>query len=119
MNKTSALFGTLVVVILLMGANCNLYKTSKTNDNTISQEPNSISIFNLQFSPASLSVDKGTTVTWTNNETTNHIIKADDGFFESGNLSKGKTFQKKFDTAGTYSYYCSIHPTMTGKIIVQ
>jgi len=119
MKKIIVLVGTLVIATLLTGAGCNLYQTSKTDNGTGSRKPNSVSISNLQFSPATLTIVKGTTVTWTNNESSTHTVTADDKSFDSGNLTKGKTFQFTFDKLGTFSYRCSIHSAMTGKIIVQ
>lgn len=120
MKKTILMIGILLVVLVFTGAGCNLYKTSKTDSNSSSTvtAPSAVTISNLQFSPQTLTIKKGSAVTWTNNESTNHTITADDGSFESGNLSKGKTFQKTFDTLGTFSYHCSIHPSMKGKIVV-
>lgn len=76
-----------------------------------------ISIQGFAFSPATLTVKKGTTVTWTNNDSVIHTIKS--ASFNSGNLAKGDTFKFTFDTAGTFDYSCGVHPSMTGKIIVQ
>jgi plastocyanin len=73
----------------------------------------------LAFSPASVTVKVGETVTWTNKDSTTHTVTADKGEFSSDPLSKGTTFTATFTTAGTYTYHCSIHPTMTGTVIVQ
>ena len=78
----------------------------------------SVTIKNMEFSPGSLSVIAGSTVTWTNSDTTIHTVTADDGSFNSGNIAVGATYSKVFNTAGTFSYHCTIHPEMTGKVIV-
>ena len=78
---------------------------------------NSINIQNFAFSPATLTVKKGTTVTWTNNDSAPHQIKS--ATFNSGQLGNGQSFSFAFDTAGTFDYSCAIHPSMLGKIIVQ
>jgi plastocyanin len=80
---------------------------------------NSVSIVNMSFSPASLTVTAGTTVTWTNNDNMTHTVTADDNSFDSGNITIGTKFSKVFSTAGTYTYHCTIHPTMKGSIIVK
>ena len=77
---------------------------------------NTVSIENFSFNPSVLTVTVGTTVVWTNNDTAVHTIKS--ATFNSKDLSKGDTFEYKFDKAGTYDYSCGIHPTMTGRIIV-
>jgi plastocyanin len=77
-----------------------------------------VSIKNMAFNPASLSVTAGATVTWTNSDTTIHTVTADDGSFNSGNIAIGATYSRVFNTAGTFSYHCMIHPEMTGKVMV-
>ena len=73
----------------------------------------------MEFTPSSLTVSVGDTVTWTNKDTMAHTATADNGTFDSGNLSPGETFSFTFDTAGTYTYKCNIHSSMTGTIIVE
>ena len=77
-----------------------------------------VTIKNFSFGPADLAVAKGTTVTWTNDDSTTHKIKSGDGSFDSDNLKNGDTFQHTFDTAGSFDYICSIHPSMKGKVTV-
>ncbi len=92
-----------------------------TTSKTFAPAPsgNSVSISGFAFSPASLTVSVGTTVTWTNNDSTTHTVTSDSGAFSSGNLANGKTYSYKFTTAGTYAYHCSIHSYMKGTVIVQ
>ena len=71
------------------------------------------------FDPASVTIKVGESVTWTNQDSTNHTVTADKGEFNSSQLANGATFSFKFDTAGTYAYHCSIHPSMTGTVVVQ
>ena len=80
---------------------------------------NSITLANFAFSPPTLTVKVGTTVTWTNNDGTTHIVTSDTGVFNSGNLATNATFSFTFNSAGTFAYHCSIHPSMTGRVIVQ
>ena len=61
----------------------------------------------------------GTTVTWTNSDSTQHTVTADDGSFDSGVLAQGQTFSHTFDTAGTIAYHCTIHPNMQATVTVQ
>jgi plastocyanin len=71
------------------------------------------------FVPDSLTIAKGTTVTWINQQSVGHTVTSDTGAFESATIASGGSFDFTFDTAGTYTYHCSIHPSMTGTIIVQ
>jgi plastocyanin len=71
------------------------------------------------FDPASVTIKVGESVTWTNQDPTNHTVTADKGEFKSSDIANGATFTFKFDTAGTYAYHCSIHPSMTGTVVVQ
>lgn len=79
-----------------------------------------INISGYKFDPNALTVKKGTTVTWTNNDGTTHTVTADvkGDAPASGAINKGQSFTYTFGTAGTYGYHCSIHPSMTGSIIV-
>ena len=78
-----------------------------------------VDISGFAFVPQTLSVSPGTTVTWTNNDSSSHTIASNDNLLQSGNLAKGATFSHTFGQKGTFNYHCSIHPTMTGKIIVE
>jgi plastocyanin len=76
-----------------------------------------INIQNFSFNPGTLTINKGDTVIWTNNDSAPHQIKS--ATFNSNTLSNGGTFSFTFTDAGTYNYSCAIHPSMTGSIIVQ
>jgi plastocyanin len=83
---------------------------------------NAITIKNFAFSPASLTVKSGTTVTWTNQDSVPHIVASDTGSpaaFTSDSLSTGDSYTFTFTQAGEYTYHCSIHPSMKGTIVVQ
>jgi plastocyanin len=80
---------------------------------------NTISMENFAFNPSTLTVSNGTTVTWINNDNVDHTVTAEGGLFDSGTLTKGENFTYTFTEPGTYSYSCSIHPSMKGTIIVQ
>ena len=77
-------------------------------------------IDNFRSSPKAFTVPAGATVTCTNHDNVPHVVtSADDQFNKSPVLKTGQRFSNTFATAGTYSYFCSIHPRMTGKIIVK
>lgn len=79
----------------------------------------SVSIVDFAFDPGSVTVDAGATVTWTNQGPSPHTVTADDGSFDSGTLDAGGTFSFTFNTAGTVSYHCTIHPNMVGSVVVN
>ena len=81
-------------------------------------EKYSVMIHNYAYSPAALTVKVGDTVTWTNMDSAPHTVTVTDGpvKFDSGNLQEGESFSYTFKKAGTYSYYCAVHPDMTGKV---
>jgi plastocyanin len=85
---------------------------------TSSSAGTEVSIANFAFSPDTLTVKAGTTVMWTNHDTTAHTVTADDKSFDSGNLQPGQSFSFMFTQAGTFSYHCSIHPNMKATIVV-
>lgn len=76
-------------------------------------------IKDLAFSPATITVAAGTTVTWTNQDSVSHTVTSSTGIFDSGTLSKGAEFSYTFNNAGDFEYYCSIHTTMVGHVIVE
>ena len=73
----------------------------------------------FDFSPMTMTVPAGTTVTWKNLDGEPHTVTSLDGRFRSGALDTNDTFKFKFDKAGTYKYVCSIHPKMLAAIIVK
>jgi plastocyanin len=77
-----------------------------------------VTIDNFAFSPATLTVKTGSTVTWTNRDEEPHTVAATDGSFHSPGMGTGATFTHTFATAGKFDYVCSIHPSMHGTVVV-
>ena len=71
------------------------------------------------FFPPEISISEENLVSWTNDDSIEHTVTADDGSFDSGPISPGDTFDNTFDSSGDFGYHCSIHPTMTGVVIVE
>ena len=100
--------------------------TSASGGNSVTISPGSSAPSNGKFFvPETLTVSKGTTVAWTNGDSTLHTVTS--GSAESGNsgtefdssyLAAGKTFEHQFSTSGTFDYYCTLHPYMKGKVVV-
>jgi plastocyanin len=85
----------------------------------IAPQTASVAIKDFEFTPETVTISLGGTVTWTNDGPSLHTVTADDGSFDSGDLSATQTFSHTFQTAGTFTYICSIHPFMTATVIVQ
>lgn len=78
-----------------------------------------VKIDNFTFQPQNVTVQAGTTVTWTNRDDIPHTVVSNDGVFKSKVRDTDETFSYTFTKAGTYKYFCSLHPKMTGTVIVQ
>ena len=79
----------------------------------------SVELANFAMNPEEVTIKQGGKVTWTNKDSVEHTVTADKGEFESGQLSEGQTFSRTFDTAGTFAYHCTPHPSMTGTVVVK
>lgn len=77
-----------------------------------------IKIENFTFAPATLTVPAGATVTWVNDDDIPHAVAADDHGFKSKVLDTQDRFTTTFAKPGSYGYFCSLHPHMTGKVVV-
>ena len=135
MNKTFIGIGivlTVVLMLLLTGCTQTVKPTGNTpvigGTETVGTQPGGtnpvptevgIQITGFKFDPGTVTIKSGTKVTWTQDDSVPHTIVSDTGLFTSPNLSKGDTYSFTFTTPGTYTYHCSIHPGMTGTIIVN
>ena len=90
---------------------------------SVSAKPTSgtrdIKIDNFTYGPAELTVPVGTTVMWANHDDIPHTVVSTDKVFKSKVLDTDEKFSYTFSKPGTYPYFCSVHPKMTGKVIVQ
>jgi plastocyanin len=82
-------------------------------------DPPQIVIKDFMFTPNSLTVEAGSTVSWINKDDEPHSVVSDTGLFRSGAVDTNENFSFKFDKPGTYHFTCAIHPRMVGTIIVQ
>lgn len=128
MKRALALSALTAGVLLLAGCGTqtqpNNNQPAQSQDQAGNNQPaasqnqgNQVNIQGFAFSPAELTVKVGTTVKWVNMDPANHQIKS--SLFGSKVLSTGQSHEFTFKTVGTYNYSCSIHPTMTGTIIVE
>jgi plastocyanin len=124
-------------------AGCAGAATTPSASPTASPKPIAISIKGFAFNPATITVAKGTTVTWTNEDTVNHTVTTGtppptqapaasgaspapsaslskgDGRIDSGRVDATKTFAFTFNEAGTFNYFCAVHPRMVATVTVQ
>ena len=109
--KTALLSGALGLVVLVGAPPRELSADAASSA--------AIQIDNFHYTPATLVVAPGTTVTWTNDDDSPHSVREKDGKFKSAALDTDDKFSQTFAAPGEYEYFCSIHPYMTGKIVVK
>jgi plastocyanin len=85
---------------------------------TASASSHDVAVDNFQFTPTRTTVPTGTTVSWTNHDDVPHVIVSTEKRFKSPVLDTDQRFAHTFDAPGTYGYFCSLHPKMTGEIVV-
>ncbi len=78
-----------------------------------------VKIDSFKFITPDLTIAAGDVVTWTHEDSAAHTVTADDSSFDSDRLSSGETFSFTFSQPGTYGYHCNLHPSMTGRIVVE
>ena len=109
--KKSAIIA-IVAIFLISG--CATQAPQQMEEQSTSS---TVAISNFAFGPAAATIKKGTEVTWTNEDAVAHDVTSQG--FKSEVLKKGDTFSFTFSEPGEYDYYCSIHPSMKGKITVE
>ena len=123
----ASLLAVLSVVAIASSGNLSVF--AQTSDGKVSIVPGGSTLADKAYSPNPIEVKVGQKVTWTNNDSVQHTITSgtagspDSGkAFDSGLtklLNNGQTFEHTFAAAGEYPYYCQLHPTMVGKVIVK
>ena len=122
------IIGIVLVLLVVVGGGAYLlmqkpnYSTQQPSQQPTQQpstqvQANTITIKNFSFMPDPLTVKQGTKVTWVNEDSTTHTVNS--SIFNSSELSRGDKFEFTFSTKGTFNYSCGLHPTMTGKVIVE
>jgi plastocyanin len=96
-----------------------IFYTPRARSEEANSSPMEIRVDNFAFAPETLTVPVNSTVTWLNKDDVPHVIASVDGLFKSKALDTDDKYSYTFAKAGTYSYYCSLHPKMVGKIVVQ
>jgi len=103
--------------LLIFGISC--YQSAPTPTPSPTPTITEVEISGFAFVPATSTIPVGTTVTWFNKDSVAHTVSSRADVFDSGNLSGGATFSYTFDQNGSFEYYCKIHPSMRGKVIVE
>jgi amicyanin len=103
----------MIAMLLLVGS------PSVTANNQPSAASAEVKIDNFSFGPQTVTVPVGATVTWTNRDDIPHTSVSTEDVFKSKVMDTDEKFSYTFTKAGTYPYYCTIHPKMTGKVVVQ
>lgn len=102
-------------MILISG--CTGPKQTQIPQSTPNEISNTtVDIKGFAFEPGTITVPIGTTITWTNRDSVQHTVTGD--IFGSSSISQNDTYSHSFPDAGTFDYYCAIHPNMRGKVIV-
>jgi plastocyanin len=117
-KKNVRIAGVVMPVIIAM-----LLLVAGSSRVTASAQPSAanvaVKIDSFVFGPQAITVPVGTTVTWTNSDDIPHTAVSTDGVFKSRVMDTDEKFSYTFTKAGTYSYFCSVHPKMTGQIVVK
>jgi plastocyanin len=104
----------MVAMLLLTAASTRV----RANDQATAANAE-VTIDNFSFGPQTVTVPVGATVTWTNHDDIPHTVVSTDGMFKSKVRDTDEKFSYTFTKAGTYPYYCSVHPKMTGQVVVR
>ena len=105
-----------MIAVLLLAGSSSVKASDNGNPAASSAE---VKIDNFSFGPQTVTVPVGATVTWTNRDDIPHTAASTDGVFKSRVMDTDEKFSFTFTKPGTYPYYCTIHPKMTGTVVVQ
>jgi plastocyanin len=111
--------GMIFLLAIMISNSCS--KSDNTDTTLPGGGPgaNEVFIQSNSFSPSSITVTAGTTIKWTNKDGIAHTVTSNTNVFDSGTINSGGTFSFTFATAGTYPYYCKIHPSMIASVSVN
>jgi plastocyanin len=124
----------IIVLVVILGAVYIMHKDSdmqgmnmqpasqSQSSSTNTAKPagkNAVTIENFAFSPATITIKAGQSITWTNEDSIGHSATADDNSWDTGVLPQGQSKAITFAKAGTYTYHCSVHPNMKATVVVQ
>jgi plastocyanin len=108
-----------MAVLLMLLVGLVVLGREKSQAGSQSNATDEVKIDNFSFTPTTVTVAAGTTVTWMNSDDVPHTVVSDDQIFKSKVLDTDERFSYTFTKPGTYPYFCSVHPKMTAKIVVR
>jgi plastocyanin len=111
----ASLAAMMIAMVLLLAGSPSVTANTQQPSSAIAE----VKIDNFSFGPETLTVAVGTTVTWINHDDIPHKVVSTDDVFKSKVLDTDEKFSYAFTKAGTYPYFCSIHPKMTGTVVVK
>jgi plastocyanin len=125
--RANNVYKTLAMRYSLVGTGCATATVTRTPTHTPTTTPTPVCppvtrqvfMFNTTFSPSTISITQGSTISWFNEGPFAHTSTSDTGVWDSGNVNPGFSYQFTFNAPGIYPYHCTIHPQMTGSVIVQ
>jgi plastocyanin len=114
---------TFLASILIISGSCtktsNMYGTGGGGGSKGGPGINEVWIQGMAFTPATITVAAGTTITWTNQDAVSHTVTSNTNVFNSGSLGSSGIWSYTFNTSGNYPYYCAVHPSMKGTVVVN
>jgi plastocyanin len=113
-NMKSGFYSTALLVTIMIFYSCSKNSSYGSSNNPPANP--SVGMSNMAFDPATLHIQAGQTVTWTNNDNMDHTVTADDSSFFSPTIHMGGKYTHTFSSAGTYPYHCVIHPGMKATV---
>src|SRR5450631_2091525 len=116
MRNSRWIVGIATSLLLALAVVAGVQRTMAAGAETAPSGPE-VTIDNFMFTPATLTVKVGTPITWTNHDDIPHTVVSDDKTFKSRALDTDEKFTFTPTKPGTYSYFCSIHPKMVGKVV--
>ncbi len=112
-------FAVAMTVLLLVIAIAFILRPAQVKGKETDPRGTEVRIDNFTFNPGTLTVAVNSAVTWVNKDDLPHVVASNDGLFKSKALDTDQAYSFTFTRAGTYAYYCSLHPTMVGTITVR
>jgi plastocyanin len=119
MTKTNVWIASVVTPVMIALLMLSVGSARVTANDQPSAAAADVKIDNFVFGPQTLTVPVGTTVTWTNHDDIPHTVVSTEGVFKSKVRDTDEKFSYTFTKPGTYPYYCSVHPKMTGTVVVK
>lgn len=121
MKTSTIVIAVIALFILVVGGIYSLSRSGTSGQTEpVASEGYKVEIKNSAFNPKVINIKEGTTVEWTNKDSKSHTIVSDsEGEMDSPKMEQDDKFEHLFAVKGTYSYYCGIHPSMKGTVVVE